>query len=56
MKILPVGDRVVLCGRTDVRKVTITFRNFANQPYIMSGKQRVISTALLKFASNTVRL
>ena len=31
-KIRPVGGRAVPCGRTDVTKLIVTFRNFANAP------------------------
>jgi len=27
------GSRVVLCGQTDMKKLVVAFRNFANAPY-----------------------
>jgi len=32
MKICPVVSRFVPCGQTDMTKLTVAFRNFANAP------------------------
>jgi len=38
MKILPVGAEFVPCGQTDMSKLIISFRNYANAPKtIMTG-------------------
>jgi hypothetical protein len=36
MKIRPVGDNLFLVDRTDMTKLIVAFRNFANAPNITS--------------------
>ena len=37
MKIRPVGDEFLACGKTDMMKLTVAFRNFANAPIMYIG-------------------
>ena len=39
------GSRVVPCGRTDITKLIVDFRNFANAPNKRIGEQRYFRTS-----------
>ena len=55
-KFRPVGGARVPCGRTDMTKLTVAFRNFANGPkdgscqYLLPGMADIFSWFIQQFS------